>query len=348
MKEEITKKIEQVQKHFKKDKNILELTLFNYEGYYIYIRLDELKSTKTYKLSWIDLALMQTKDVEKYVSYEYIPNDRINEFINNVNNLESIETNFIEDNLSDERLVTLNVNVETSNKEKISVKFNKYIPNEITYIYNILNFIFQNLPKKLEGFLYEIISSLTGETNKYEYKKEFAFDLFNDDIDEIFDDRIIECGMEYYDDGSVLYLEKIDDRYFAVVEGTKDYLVIVKYNEEEKKLQLYCNCPCEFFCKHMYAVLESIRNNDMCRFYKIAHKNNTKDLLEKVLSFDYYLCVGIVEDQLEIVNNNGSIEIVPIVDEDNNPIWDVLEDDENESLTKEIENIIKEKRVKIN
>ena len=95
MKEEITKKIEQVQKHFKKDKNILELTLFNYEGYYIYIRLDELKSTKTYKLSWIDLALMQTKDVEKYVSYEYIPNDRINEFINNVNNLESIETNFI-------------------------------------------------------------------------------------------------------------------------------------------------------------------------------------------------------------------------------------------------------------
>ena len=86
----------------------------------------------------------------------------------------------------------------------------------------------------------------------------------------------------------------------------------------------------------------------MRRFYKIAHKNNTKDLLEKVLSFDYYLCVGIVEDQLEIVNNNGSIEIVPIVDEDNNPIWDVLEDDENESLTKEIENIIKEKRVKIN
>ncbi|MCF7627701.1 hypothetical protein L3K73_11075, partial [Holdemanella sp. SCCA2] len=69
---------------------------------------------------------------------------------------------------------------------KISVKFNKYIPKEITYIYNILNFTFQSLPKKLEGFLYEMISSLTGESNKYEYKKEFNFDLFNDDIDEIF------------------------------------------------------------------------------------------------------------------------------------------------------------------
>ena len=96
----------------------------------------------------------------------------------------------------------------------------------------------------------------------------------------------------------------------------------------------------------MYAVLESIRNNDMRRFYKIDHKNNTKDLLEKVLSFDYYLCVGIVEDELEIVNNDGNIDVVPIIDENNNPIRDILEDDENESLTKEIENIIKEKIIK--
>lgn len=341
MNEDMTKKLEQVKKYLKHNKNILELSLQNYEGYYIYIRIDELKSTKTYKISWIDLALIESKDIEKYISYEYIPKDNINIFINNVNNLDNIVTNYENDNISNEGLVILNVNVETFNKEKISIKFNKYIPTNLSYIYNILNFLFQNLPKKLEGFFYEMISSLTGETIKYEYKKEFEFDLFNDDIDKIFAPKIVERGLEYYDDGSVLFLEKIDDRYFAVVEGTNDYLVIVKYNEEDKKLQLYCNCPCEFFCKHMYAVLMSIRNNDFNRFFKISPKNNTKDLLEKVLSFDYYLCVGIVEDKLEIVNNNGNIELVDIVDDNNNPLWDVLEDTENEDLTHEIENTIK-------
>ena len=80
------------------------------------------------------------------------------------------------------------------------------------------------------------------------------------------------------------------------------------------------------------------------RFYKICPKNNAKDLLEKVLSFDYYLCLGVEDDLLVIVNNQGSLELVPVVDEDNNPLWDVLEDTEDEYLTKEIESIIENKK----
>ena len=92
--------------------------------------------------------------------------------------------------------------------------------------------------------------------------------------------------------------------------------------------------------------MKAIRNDEFSRFYKICQKNNTKDLLEKVLSFDYYLCLGVEDDLLVIVNNQGSLELVPVVDEDNNPLWDVLEDTEDEYLTKEIENIIKRKKIK--
>ena len=59
-------------------------------------------------------------------------------------------------------------------------------------------------------------------------------------------------------------------------------------------------------------------------------------------TFDYFLCLGIVDNSLEIVNNNGNVELVPILDDNNNPLWDVIEDTENEDLTHEIENIIKE------
>lgn len=345
MHKETQNKIELINKYFKKDNNIIELSLINYEGYNIYIRLDELKSTKTFKLSWFDLDLILDKNMDKYISSEYIPKDKIEAFINNINSLENINTNY-KSEVQDNCKVKLDVKINTKNKEQISVEFYKYLPEEITYVYNILNFIFQNLPKKLEGFLYEIISSLTGQTTKYEYQKEFDFDLFNDDINSLFDERIIERGSEYYDDKRVLFLEKIDDRYFAVVNGTYKYLTIVKYNDEEKKTQVYCNCPCEFFCKHIYAVMKAIRNDEFSRFYKICQKNNTKDLLEKVLSFDYYLCLGVEDDLLVIVNNQGSLELVPVVDEDNNPLWDVLEDTEDEYLTKEIENIIKRKKIK--
>ena len=341
MHKETQNKIELINKYFKKDNNIIELSLINYEGYNIYIRLDELKSTKTFKLSWFDLDLILDKNIDKYISSEYIPKDKIEAFINNINALENINTNY-KSEVQDNCKVKLDVKINTKNKEQISVEFYKYLPEEITYVYNILNFIFQNLPKKLEGFLYEIISSLTGQTTKYEYQKEFDFDLFNDDINSLFDERIIERGSEYYDDKRVLFLEKIEDKYFAVVEGTRDYLVVVKYNDESKRLQLYCSCPCEYFCKHTYSVLKAIRNNETYRFYKISRKNNTKDLLEKILTFDYFLCLGIVDNSLEIVNNNGNVELVPILDDNNNPLWDVIEDTENEDLTHEIENIIKE------
>lgn len=338
MNKEIDKKLNAIKQYFKKDKNLLELTLYDYESYSIYVRIDKLKSTKTYKLSWFDLSLTDTKHIDKYISTEYIPEDKINIFKENMQNLKDVDYTYVEENLAEKGIVILDVNVE--DMEKVHVMFNTYIPESVVYTYSILLFIFQNLPSKLDCFFNQMISSLTHQTTKYEYKKEFTFDLFNDDIDEIFAPKIIERGEEYYYNDSVLFLEKIDDRYFSIVEGTQDYLVIVKYNEEEKKLQLYCNCPCEFFCKHMYAVLLAIRNENYIRFYKISHKNDTKNLIEKVFSYDYFLCTGIVEDKLEIVNNQGNLDLVPVLDENNSPIWTVIEDDEDESLTHAINDII--------
>ena len=89
----------------------------------------------------------------------------------------------------------------------------------------------------------------------------------------------------------------------------------------------------------------SVGTNDIA--WSICSNNGSitpTDLLEKVLSFDYYLCLGVEDDLLAIVNNQGSLELVPVVDEYNNPLWDVLEDTEDEYLTKEIESIIENKK----
>lgn len=134
MHKETQNKIESINKYFKKDNNIIELSLINYEGYNIYIRLDELKSTKTFKLSWFDLDLILDKNIDKYVSFEYIPKDKIEAFINNINALENINTNY-KSEVQDNCKVKLDVKINTKNKEQISVEFYKYLPEEITYDY---------------------------------------------------------------------------------------------------------------------------------------------------------------------------------------------------------------------
>ena len=45
----------------------------------------------------------------------------------------------------------------------------------------------------------------------------------------------------------------------------------------------------------------SIRNKEEKRFYKIMYKNPDKSLLERVMEFDYLQCLGVVEQNLEII-----------------------------------------------
>ena len=101
-------------------------------------------------------------------------------------------------------------------------------------------------------------------------------------------------------------------------------------------MQVFCSCPCEFYFKHMYAVILAIRNMEFNRFYKIMYKNPDKSLLERVMEFNYFLCLGVLEQNLEIINNYGELELVPILDINNKYNWEILEDSEDEKLTKQI------------
>ena len=171
----------------------------------------------------------------------------------------------------------------------------------------------------------------------YEYKNEFDFDLYDEEeLDKLFSHQIIQRGKKYHEEDKIKFLEKVEDRLYAIVEGTEKYLVIFKYNEEERKMQVYCSCSCEFKCKHIYAVILAIRNKEYKRFYKIIYRNPNMSLLERVMDFDYVLCTGVVEQNLEIVNNYGELELVPILDVNGQYNWQVLEDSEDEKLTKQI------------
>ena len=331
------KKLTLIKKLYKNTDMLFDLYLENYHNFYIYIRLDYYKKLKSYKLSWIDLANISNKDIANTISYEYIPLGIIGELEQIAKN---IKINKYEKITKDEYKVTINNNLFNN---KFTFIFNRYIPKELNILFNLLVVIFDNLPRKLNSFLEELGAEIIGNTKKYEYTEEFDFDLFNDDIDKLFDYQVIERGKEYHKEGRVFFLEKIKDRYFAVVGGKNIlYVVIIKYDEENKKTSVYCSCPCEYYCKHIYAVILAIRNNQLRKFYKITHNSDDLNLLDRVMNFNFLLTIGI-DDQGNnyLVIEDGQLKLLPVLNNNGKSEWIVLEDDEKETLTKRLNDIVK-------
>ena len=339
MNSEYNKKLTKIKKEYKNTEMLLDIYLENYHNNYIYIRIDYYKKLKTYKLSWIDLSLYNNNNFNSIINYEHIPDNivsLIKNIISNINNLDLYQPPEQKENL-----VSINSNLLTKNNQPLNLTFYRYIHPKDKTLFDLFGVIFNNLPRKLEPFLQEISAAIIGNTAKYEYKEEFKFDLFQDNPDTLFFPQIIERGKEYHQQGRVLFLEKINDKYFSVVGGNSLYVIVIKYDETTKLMQIYCSCPCEFFCKHIYAVILAIRNNQFKKFYKITRNTSNINLLDKIMNFQFLLSIG-TDDQGNnyLVIEDGLIKLLPIKNKNNLSEWEILEDDEKESLTKRIKEIL--------
>ncbi len=326
------KLLEKVKASYKHTSMLYDIYLENYRGYYIYIRLDYYKKANCYKLSWIDLANVLNNKFEDVICYEYIPMYLIEQINPILKNLEEIK---YDEKLNDKNIVRFN-------SDNLSVAFNKYIPLELKCLFDVFIFTFNNLPKRTEEFIQEMIALITGNKSKYEYREGFDFDLFNDKLEDVVDYQIVERGENYYKEGRVIFLEKVGDRYFSVVGGTQLYVVIIRYDEGTKKTYVYCSCPCEYICKHIYAVILAIRNNKFKKFYKITHKEDDMPLIDRIMNFNFMLTIGIDDQGVNyLVIEDGLIKVLPVINKEGISEWKVLEDDNKNSLSKRLKEILK-------
>ena len=335
-----TKKLlHKINKFFRSEKLIAELFLENYEEFNIYFRIGYNKKRKCYRLSWFDLNLMETNDVEKYLSFEYIPDQIIEHITNFYANLE-LENKDLYDKEIIKDKVHLKVNLKTKNSNYFETTFYKYIPFELKEISDIISIILNTAPRKLQEFLFQLHARLNGEESKYNYKTKINFDLINDDIDSLFDKKDIELGKALCE--KVVFLERIDSRFFAVVANPENlYLNIVDYNDETKEMSVHCSCSNTCYCPELYATLNAIKNNQLKKFFKVRVKNEKQNILVKYMTYDFIMCVGTLdEDKLLIVNNNGNLDALPIFDENGNVQIEIIDDSEEHTLENAINNLI--------
>ncbi len=84
------------------------------------------------------------------------------------------------------------------------------------------------------------------------------------EMDDCFEYQIKSRGRKYYEDGNVVLCCKIKgkNKYYAKVRGSDEKPYIVSVENTLDDVLLNCTCPCDFPCKHEYAVLIAISNRE--------------------------------------------------------------------------------------
>lgn len=104
------------------------------------------------------------------------------------------------------------------------------------------------------------------------------------DFEESIDRVILGRGYDYYKDGQIkeMYQEQ-DGTYIFEVEGTEDYQVGVRVNDNESITYSYCNCPYDYgpVCKHEVAAYFRLRDylDSENQEERVGKKQNIEEVL---------------------------------------------------------------------
>lgn len=110
--------------------------------------------------------------------------------------------------------------------------------------------------------LNELITKYLKKKEKIQNNINFNNELFLDYLKDDFSYQIKERGKDYYEKNKVISCYKTDTRYYAKVTGSLQKPYNVNFDITEDEIEYHCDCPCEFPCKHEYAVLLAIDNNE--------------------------------------------------------------------------------------
>ena len=293
------KLISKIDKYLTKDKHFikfLDIRLFNKSPYNFYIACGGHKHNDILKLYWVDL--------DAYSSYGNICINEETLFGDFKTKIDSYITETKMDSFESYDSLYPDytcMNIRVKDKD-YSYKFSRYIPKDKNALSDLFAYIFDFMPMTVQKFLEEMIEDLIG--NKRDYLRYYNFDLMHDDLSIIFKDEIISKGIFYSENNKVKFLEKIGDMYYAVVSGTTDYLVVIGTSPDKKMISIYCSCPCEYACKHIVSVIIAIRESKFRPFYKLTYNNDKRDLLNRVLSKNFILCLDVVDGKYVIVDES--------------------------------------------
>lgn len=317
MQEEFNNKIIKIKKLHKKDIIKIELIFRNYQNANIYIIVYYNKHDKCYYLSWYDLMYFSYNDITKYVSREYIPTEEVEQILEIFNNI-SLPVLKIGNEILNEELI-----IKCDNEIILGSYLPKDNPNLEVFIHNI----FGILPGRLVYLRNKLFAYINNTNNSYEIYEPKKFDIFKSDLN-------ILTNKDINNLEDIMFLEKINNSYYAVIAGKVAHAVIIDYDEKEGIARFFTTADFDYYYDYVALVIKGIRNNINKKFYKIRLKKEVDLEIEKYLADNFLLSLGIIDKYIYILSNNGVIYKDYVRDDLGEYKYEVLEDDIENTLTK--------------
>lgn len=314
---------------------VMSIYLNNYNGNNIYIRIDYVRKLSIYKVVWVDLNFFNIKKIDDYINSQMVTKYIAIKLIEQLDKIKMDSDYVFNDKIIGDR-VEIVTYIGESPKEYV---FDRFLPIDWEPFIDVFAIVFSYLPRGMEVFLHEIFAKFDRTEEIFNCTKPIKFNLLLDDMSDIFRKIVVTRGEKYYEDGYIKFLEKVEGNYYIGLaeEDGKAFVSIIREVDDEH-IHMWCNCKSGYYCKHLYAVMKSIRNNKFNNFYKVRYIGKEESLLEKVTVSNYYLCYGIKGSKLLLLNDDGSLFPCDIIQK-GKVAFEVLEDDDDCTLSKEIEKI---------
>ena len=323
------KKIKKISAYLAKKShtNYLSIELIAFNNKDMYIRFDYVEKIKAYKIIWYDLEFIDIKHLDYYTNTQLVASFFANRLVEFLFKINYTPESIIDERILGDRVIFTN-NIHPDRPKKYV--YDRYLPLKWPALIDPLALTFSYLPRAMDAFLAVMFAIYDNNVDYYNSIRPIKLDIEKGNIDEIFNKKVIIKGRRLED--YVTFLEKIDNRYLAIVEDHTFHSVIIE-NVVKDFNNMWCSCKKNYLDEHIYAVLQCIKDKKFKSFYKVKRKSNGNNLLEDVRKGEFYLSFGIEDESLLVVSQNGVISKIPIIEE-GEVVFEVIEDDDNLSLSK--------------
>ncbi len=304
--------------------------LNGYNNNHIYISFNYVLKIKAYRMVWFDLNYIDLKHLDRYISEQIMTSFAANKLVEGIVGLKIKPALEFSDDILGDRVI-----IKNYLKDGEVYGFDRFLPKKWSSLIDPIILVFSYVPRSMELFVNEFFAKFDNTEELYNTRKAIRFNLKKDKFEKFFGEMERDKGTKLYANSRVSFLEKLDDKYLAIVEDVEPVLVVVHQVNEEFTV-LWCSCPGKKYCAHIYAALLAIKNKSFNNFYKVRYKGDNFTLLDRVRDGLFYFCFGVNGDTLLLISDNGGITSSPIVD-NGKCMFEVIEDDDECSLSKYLE-----------
>ena len=285
-----TKVFSSIRKYLKNRKElvVLDLNIKNYNKSNFYIALVFNRKIEKFKIMFIPInAIDNVSRIEDYVCYQFINIYLVNHILETFGAYREKHKDKIFD-LRNKNIdsYTLEINYHGGGDDLTFIA-TRYIPKEWSFMFESLVILFEHVPNIMRELCNEILVILNDEDFDIKYNRSIGFDLFNDDLDKLFNNKFLN----YVSDIKIDYLEIVNGKYFGII---NDRIIILEYIYSKKILNLYCSVEDEAMDLYFYVIIKNIRMKKFIKYTKVRLSGNK-----------YYLCFGYNSSGLKVIEGSS-------------------------------------------